>query len=701
MISADKLASCFPAPTPQPQPAGNSVGGRGIAASPEALRTYLESSGVKVADTKHSAGDTVFVLECCPANPEHGTDRAAAVIWSAGKIGFKCHHDRCSGITWKQVRAKIDPGFHGHDRDRSDNQPTESTLPEVTLPGGDVSICEAGGQLGRLLDSRLRLFMRGRVVFGMAQDEQSRTILEPTKPAELASILETVAQLRRLDKKGIPIPATCNETTAKLLLHTEDFRGQLPPLRLITNCPVLFERDGHLAQISGYDRGSGIFAQGDRVPDLLLPEAVACLADLFPDFHFASESDRSRAFAALITPALVFSGLLRGRPPVDLGEANESQAGKGFRNKITAAIYKSTVKCVTQRRNGVGGMEESFDSALIHGATFISLDNLRGKIDSPRLESFLTEDLYIARSAYTVNVEIDPRRVIIMMTSNKAEITPDLANRSSIVRILKQPADYVFRQYAEGNLLDHVRANQPRFLGAVFTVVRAWHQAGMPRNQTVGHDFRDWAGALDYIVQRILGLAPLLDGHRQVQARVASPALAWLRDVAMAVSRAGRLGVALRPHELFEFITDAGIEVPGLAEGADLSSDEVRQKGFRAIGQRLGTYFREGKPVLVDYYQVERQESMDQAGRNQRAYVFFSVSRIFPNVPECVPESFCLFPESPESKQNTLLPAQTQTIEMFGSHSGDSGDSGKRVGDSGNSGGHSGNSAAEMEVHDL
>ena len=50
--------------------------------------------------------------------------------------------------------------------------------------------------------------------------------------------------------------------------------------------------------------------------------------------------------------------LLGGRAPIDLGEADASQSGKGYRNKLTAAIYAQTVRTVTQQRGGVGSMEE-------------------------------------------------------------------------------------------------------------------------------------------------------------------------------------------------------------------------------------------------------------------------------------------------------------------------------------------------------
>src|SRR5262249_5511140 len=143
------------------------------------------------------------------------------------------------------------------------------------------------------------------------------------------------------------------------------------------------DRGGTLVEVTGYECDSGILARGEPAEQIPLEEARELLLGLLDDFQFAAPGDRSRALAGIISPALIFGGLLPGRAPIDLGEANLSQAGKGIRNKITAAIYNSSPCAVTLRKRGVGGLEESFDANLISGNTFISLDNVRGHIDSP------------------------------------------------------------------------------------------------------------------------------------------------------------------------------------------------------------------------------------------------------------------------------------------------------------------------------
>jgi hypothetical protein len=507
------------------------------------------------------------------------------------------------------------------------HDPDASILPAVFLPGGPVSINESASQLGELLGQTERYLLRGGAVVTTAKDDAGHLILDTLKPAALASAFETVASLAAVSKDEGPRPAVCTEQGAKLILHCEAFLQELPTLRLLSACPVLIERDGVLVQVCGYDRESGIMAIGEPTVVISTADAVTLLRGVLSDFRFATQGDQTRALAALITPALIMGQLLRGRAPVDLGEADASQSGKGFRNKITAAIYNHTVSAFTQKKGGVGSMEESFNTALIRGRIFISLDNVRGLIDSPAMESFITEDSYLARAPYLASVDIDPRRVILQLTSNRAEITPDFANRSSCVRILKQPIDYAFPVYPEGDVLDHVRANQPQYPGAVFAVVRAWHEAGKPTTNETRHDFRPWARTLDWIVQHIFDAGALLDGHRETQVRMATPALNWLRDVALAVRDAGQMGLWLRAAQLADILAESSTaEVPGLPDGGDLEDEETRKKVRQAIGRRLGQCFRTGSSHPVDRFLIERreQESLEYR-RAIREYRFHGV----------------------------------------------------------------------------
>lgn len=535
-----------------------------------------------------------------------------------------------------------------------------------------MRVSEAAHKLGRLLARTGQYFVRGGALVKL--ERRNRVpILQAIPPAMLPSVFESVAQLRKL-KLGTAEAATCTEQSAKIILHAEPFLNSLPAICVVTPCPVLIERNGHLIQVTDYDRASGILASGREVPKVSLEEARGRLESLIAEFQFATLSDRSRALAALITPALIFGGLLGGRAPVDLGEADESQAGKGYRNKITAAVYRQTVRTVTQRKGGVGSLEESFNAASIQGANFICLDNMRGKIDSPAIESFLTEETYLARIPFSSNMEIDPRRIVVMMTSNRAELTKDFANRSSCVRIVKQPTRYQYVEYPEGDLLDHVQADPEYYLAAIFAIVREWHAAGKLRSRDAGHDFRRWAQTLDWIVQNLLDAAPLIAGHREAQDRMSNPALSWLRDVTLAVERAGQTDRWLRAHDFLSIIAEApDIEIPGLPNNADLEDDRDRSKVLRAIGRRLTRCFSGGTEMNIDALRVERREANDSAFRNIREY---RVSRIVPHAPAMKPPINPAIPRIPRMRSDLLedvVHTEDPSCKVDGGNAGDGG----------------------------
>jgi hypothetical protein len=353
-------------------------------------------------------------------------------------------------------------------------------LPVVLLPGCPVPIQESAEQLGKLLAPGERYFVRGGAIVTFSRDEAGQHILDTVKPAALASVFETVAKLMNFGKCEGELdqqPAVCSEQQAKLIQHCEAFQHAFPPLRLLSACPVLIERDGSLVQICGYDRDSGIMALATPADDVSLDDAVDLLLEMLADYRFATPADRARAIAAVITPGMVMGGLLGGRVPVDLG--------------------------------------------------------------------------------------------------------------------------------------------------AVFAVIRAWHQAGKPKSAETRHDFRPWARTMDWIVQNIFRAGPILDGHRETQVRMATPALNWLRDVALAVRDAGQLDAWLRAAQLADILAESSAELPGLPDGGAAEDEDVRKKILQAIGRRLGQCFRQERSAKNDGFEIERREYPDSERRRTiREYCF-------------------------------------------------------------------------------
>jgi hypothetical protein len=418
---------------------------------------------------------------------------------------------------------------------------------------------------------------------------KDRIILKPVGEQAFRSRIEQYSQcyIQRAGKNGdLVLKQTIPSLDAAAALLETPAVNKLPAITGLVNAPV-FMADGETGRIvqRGYDRGSGLMVVGGSVSyPIPIEEAVNSLHEVLSEFNFKTPADRSRALAALITPALRFGGHLHDSIPIDLAEADDSQSGKTFRIKCMAAIYNEQPSIVTQKKGGVGSDDETFDNALIAGRPFILFDNRRGKFDSSHLEGFITaEGPFPARIPHKPTVLVDPTFFILSVTSNGLETTPDLANRSSIIRIRKRHG-FKFKKYPEGNLLAHLIGEQPYYLGCIFSVIQAWLEAGKPRTDETRHDFREWAQSLDWIVQNIFKGAALMDDHQSAQRRVGSPGLSFVRQIALAVEADGSLNEQLSCTAIYQMASDRGVEIPMLRPG-DQSA------GARIIGIQLGKLF--------------------------------------------------------------------------------------------------------------
>jgi hypothetical protein len=455
------------------------------------------------------------------------------------------------------------------------------------------------------LGAEREMYRRGNAVVELDSDKRLIS-MSPTMFRSRLNMRGRKVRAFKVDKKGnlFHAPKLCSEDEAKLLLNTSAVE-RLPEIKLVARMPVLVERDGVLITTKpGYNADCGVLVtSGVSIPTFPLDYAAKVLLELLHDFQFAESGDKARALSGFVAPGLRMGGLLHGDALITSLEANESQAGKGFMLKIVRAIYGEPAYPVAQKEGGVGSFDESLQQGLLSGIPFVNFDNLRGTVRSAYLESIITAgtDRVPVRVPHRGEVQVDITRVSFQLTSNGFQTTRDLSNRLLMVRLLKQPADYAFRQYPEGGLLQRVEKNSAGYLGCVHAVIRHWHAAGKPC-LTTEHTFKEWVGTLDWIVQDVWQSVPLLEGHSAAAARVASPSLSWLRQLGFVVIREGKGGQELRTGELRE-----------LCERCDLMPDGIKPSWEenaieRAMGRLLGSCFAKGDSLELDSIRVTRVE---------------------------------------------------------------------------------------------
>jgi hypothetical protein len=503
--------------------------------------------------------------------------------------------------------------------------PPKNVLP---VPAGSITYTQSAKIIFPAIAEKQVMYIRESVVHEIRRGETDT--LQPVEPDRFCSVIEKlgrrVARREKVtdgDKKSKLVWRSCTfpQSAAKVLLSTDEARTLLPTIRRLANCPIL-TTTGEILTRGYHDFRGGTFISSCDTPlEVTLEHAVEALTDLLADFDFATGSDASRALASLISPALKMGGHITDDFPVDLAEADQSQSGKTFRQKLVAMLYNESPAAIMPSRGGVGSLDESIAAAMIQGRPFIALDNIRGRVDSAILESAIRGHGRVTCRALRTTAEVDTEPFLWQLSTNGAELTRDLANRSVITRIRKQPDGYRFRGYPEGDLLSHVRSRQAVFSGAIFAVVRAWMDAGSPTTDESRHDFRGWVRALDWIVQNIFDFPPLLDGHREEQSRTANPNLQWLRDIILAAQPAD-IGREMSTGQFVRIAEDAGIEFPGNPNSRD-------DPAVRA-GRILGKIFRdsEGKTVTIDGFKFTRIEAADYSPNGGgELKKFYTISR--------------------------------------------------------------------------
>ena len=76
------------------------------------LDRFISNHGIKVQKIENYQGGQKYVLEHCLFDPSHKGKDAAIFRLSNGAIGYKCFHNSCSHLSWKDVRDKFEPDRH-------------------------------------------------------------------------------------------------------------------------------------------------------------------------------------------------------------------------------------------------------------------------------------------------------------------------------------------------------------------------------------------------------------------------------------------------------------------------------------------------------------------------------------------------------------------------------------------------------------
>lgn len=521
----------------------------------------------------------------------------------------------------------------------------EATVPEdvFPVPAGARGYVIAAEIIFPVIAKEKIWFMRDGTVHEIFEGDYGHE-LKPLEVKRAVSVLEEIAKKNgfRIARFEAPVNKETNKPeprwrtmtmpvgSMEILLGSNAAIGRLPRIRNVVASPILVQEGQQckiLTQGHHEHNGGTYVSTGAKLPEVSWTDAAHALLGLHVDFDFITPSDKARAIAVMLSPALRMGGFIRDDFPIHIAEALEPQTGKNLLQKIHAAIYNEVPTGITPAKGGVGSLDEKLSQEMIKGRPFICLSNMRGAIDSSVLEEAIRGTGRVScRASYSRNVTVDTRSFIWQMSTNGAEFTRDFAARAIITRIRKRGEGHAFKKYQEGDLLEHVKVNRVFYLACVFEVIKTWVLLGKTRTSDGRHDFKGWTQSLDFIVQNFFQLPPLLDGHQAEQKRTGNPRLQWLRDLANAVLSQNLAGKPVTATGVVAVCDEAGITLPGRLD----SKGEPNM----IVGQVLGCLFKEGKTVDEQTVELEvdgikvrrvtRKEFDPDTGKQhlQKEYIF-------------------------------------------------------------------------------
>ena len=492
------------------------------------------------------------------------------------------------------------------------------------LPSNCYSIIDSADHIFSEIGKNKDIYIYGSIPVELRENKERNTLV-PITPDGFRSRIESYGKKTVSHVMHNNVPALqqklCSTESAKALLASKAAEEHLPSIRALLDCPVLTTELNILGRGYHEDNGGVLITKGEQPIDIDISTATSYLLNLLQDFEFATANDHSRAVGMMITPALKEGGFIKTPCPADISAADESQSGKTFRHKLNAAIYNDAPVVVVLKKGGVGSVDESIGSALATGRPFVLLDNFRGLFDSTFLEAAITTPEHVpVRLPQRAEQIINAQSVTFQLSSNGVYTTKDMANRSCMVRIHKNH-NKQWCQWPEGNLIAHVKKYQSFYLGCVFSVIKEWVRLGSQKTSTTEHDMIEWAQSLDWIVQHIFKIAPLLDGHKAVQQEISEPNLVWLRSLCIEIERSQQLGVEFQANDIAELCEEADITWPSKRSLPDRLAEQ------KYVGTIMGKLFKKAgvEYITIDDYFVQRDvkqiyDEMRQGNRDRKTY---------------------------------------------------------------------------------
>lgn len=405
----------------------------------------------------------------------------------------------------------------------------ESILAGRTVVTNNRSLADvAQDGLDAVVEANLppSVFVRAGELVRVAHDERDIPKIQALTPPALKGVLARSATWIRKSKESETEISPPGDVVDDIMAMPA--WPAIPPIMAITRAPVL-SASGVLSMAPGYCPDSHFYIACKESwptwPGDAKSAAEYIFNEVLVDFPFASDADRAHALALMLLPMV--RPAIDGSTPLHLIDAPVQGSGK---SKLANVCMIPTAGGEIAATPGTKDEEEwrkKIASCLLGGRAYIFLDNLAGKISSASLELALTAREFEDRVLnHTKNLTL-PIQCVWMATSNNAELSRDIAERTVWIRLdaeMERPSERKFRHV---NIEGWTVENRPKIVSALCAIVLHWVVTGRPACSAFHPRYPIWSSVIGGMLEAA-GVTGFLDNHRALASSASTDDGAWL-----------------------------------------------------------------------------------------------------------------------------------------------------------------------------
>ena len=389
---------------------------------------------------------------------------------------------------------------------------------KILLPSYGRLVSDFSSELGEYFKDKNILFFRcdDNTIVKLDKNSNNIQIFMAVKPPEFITIVENqVTPGVYIKNKNLNDyefkEKSLSKTDAELCMESNHFKDKLPRIKNIYTVPIPILSNGKIILPKiGYDDDLKSWLSEDSPKikdDMSIEEAKKIIDFMLSEFCFKKEQDKINAIAALLTP--LCRGLFERRTcrtPIILYSANTPRAGKDYLAGLSGLIYEGVSNEDQPISNGQGSNEEELrkkiTSIFMSGRRRYHSSNNKGYLNSAVLEALATKEYYSDRILGTNKNVIYPNDLEISISANIGlTYTTDFSKRCLLINLFYDEEDPNSRKFKNPMLHNWVLNNRSEIISAFYTLIRIWHENGMPDGSIKFASYPEWARVIGGIME--------------------------------------------------------------------------------------------------------------------------------------------------------------------------------------------------------